>query len=167
MVTEREKGGEALIGLTSDIVVAYVSNNNLAVEDVAVLLTDVYTALSGFAAETVTDVIAKEPAVSIRASVRPDYVACLECGKKMMMIKRHLITEHNLTVDEYRGRWGLPLDHPMVAPNYSTRRADIAKKLGFGRELNEQVKVAASVSKIKVASKTACEPTRKVRSVMG
>lgn len=124
---------ETLITLTSDIVAAHVSNNNVAVEDVPLLITTVYHALAGLG-EPVPVVEEKpEPAVSIRSSVKKDHLVCLEDGKKMKMLKRHLMTEHGMTPDEYRARWGLGSDYPMVAPDYADTRRDLAKKIGLGR----------------------------------
>ena len=125
---------EMLITLTSDIVAAHVSNNSVAVEDVAGLISNVYGALAGLGqAVTVVEAL-PEPAVSIRASIKPDYIVCLEDGKKLKMLKRHLMTHYNLTPDQYRQRWNLPADYPMVAPNYAAKRRDLAKKIGLGRK---------------------------------
>jgi len=125
---------ETLITLTSDIVAAHVSNNDVAVADLPGLITNVYSALSslGETAPVVED--KPEPAVSIRASVKPDYIVCLEDGKKLKMLKRYLRTNYNMTPEEYRARWGLPADYPMVAPNYAETRRDLAKKIGLGRK---------------------------------
>ena len=125
---------ETLITLTSDIVAAHVSNNGVAVEDVPTLIVNVYGALAslGHAAPAVEAL--PEPAVSIRASIKPDYIVCLEDGKKLKMLKRHLMTHYNLTPDQYRARWGLSSDYPMVAPNYAEKRRELAKKIGLGRK---------------------------------
>ncbi len=124
---------ETLITLTSDIVAAHVSNNNVAVEDVSTLITTVYSALSGLGSGAAQEEERPEPAVSIRSSVKKDHLVCLEDGKKMKMLKRHLMTEHGMTPDEYRQRWGLGSDYPMVAPDYAETRRDLAKKIGLGR----------------------------------
>ena len=124
---------ETLITLTSDIVAAHVSNNNVAVEDVPVLITTVYHALAGLGDPAPVAEEKPEPAVSIRSSVKKDHLVCLEDGKKMKMLKRHLMTEHGMTPDEYRARWGLGSDYPMVAPDYADTRRDLAKKIGLGR----------------------------------
>ena len=124
---------ETLITLTSDIVAAHVSNNNVAVEDVPALITTVYGALSGLGGTAPVAEEKPEPAVSVRASVKKDHLVCLEDGKKMKMLKRHLMTEHGMTPDEYRQRWGLGADYPMVAPDYAETRRDLAKKIGLGR----------------------------------
>lgn len=124
---------ETLITLTSDIVAAHVSNNNVSVEDVPSLITNVYHALAGLGGATAVEEVPPEPAVSIRSSVKKDHLVCLEDGKKMKMLKRHLMTEHGMTPDEYRQRWGLGSDYPMVAPDYAETRRDLAKKIGLGR----------------------------------
>lgn len=125
---------ETLITLTSDIVAAHVSNNNVAVEDVPQLITSVFGALSGLGGESSAPEVPPEPAVSIRTSIKKDHIICLDCGKKMKMLKRHLSTEHGLTPDEYRARWNLGPDYPLVAPNYADTRRDLAKKIGLGRK---------------------------------
>ncbi len=125
---------ETLITLTSDIVAAHVSNNSVAVSDLSVLITNVYGALAGLGQVAVTPEVLPEPAVSIRSSVKPDFITCLEDGKKLKMLKRHLMTHYNLTPDQYRARWGLASDYPMVAPNYAEKRRELAKKIGLGRK---------------------------------
>lgn len=128
-----ELQSETLIELTSDIVAAYVSNNSVSVENVPGFIQSVYGALAGVGANPEAEE-KLEPAVSIRASVKRDHLVCLEDGKKMTMLKRHLMTEHGLTPAEYRARWGLPADYPMVAPDYADKRRDLAKKIGLGRK---------------------------------
>lgn len=125
---------ETLITLTSDIVAAHLSNNNVDVDAVPGLITNVYGALAGLGEETVQEEERPEPAVSIRSSVKPDYIVCLEDGKKLKMLKRYLRTNYDMTPEEYRARWGLPSDYPMVAPNYAEKRRDLAKKIGLGRK---------------------------------
>ena len=125
---------ETLITLTSDIVAAHVSNNSVAVDDVPALISNVYSALSGLGGSGVPEEIRPDPAVSVRASVKKDHIVCLDCGKKMKMLKRHLSTEHDMTPDDYRQRWDLPSDYPMVAPDYADTRRDLAKKIGLGRK---------------------------------
>jgi predicted transcriptional regulator len=127
---------ETLITLTSDIVAAHVSNNNVNVEDLPSLITNVYGALAGLGGTPVVEEEKPEPAVSVRASVKPDYIVCLEDGKKLKMLKRHLMTHYNMTPEEYRARWNLPADYPMVAPNYAEKRRELAKKIGLGRKPN-------------------------------
>ena len=139
---------ETLITLTSDIVAAHVSNNSVAIQEVPTLIENVFQALAGLGEEPVVEEAPLEPAVSIRASVRPDHVACLECGKKLTLLKRHLMTDHGLTPDEYRQRWNLPMDHPLVAPNYATQRRDLAVKIGLGHtgRPNGEARLAAAAA---------------------
>ncbi|PZU59286.1 MAG: transcriptional regulator [Sphingobium sp.] len=124
--------GEMLITLTSDIVAAHVSNNSVSVSDVPLLIQNVYSALSGLSVRPVVQEVKPEPAVSIRSSVKPDYIVCLEDGKKLKMLKRHLMTHYQMTPEDYRAKWGLPADYPMVAPNYAEQRRSLAKKIGLG-----------------------------------
>jgi predicted transcriptional regulator len=125
---------EMLITLTSDIVAAHVSNNGVSVEDVPTLISNVYGALASLGQAVVVEEKMPEPAVTVRASIKPDYIVCLEDGKKLKMLKRHLMTHYNLTPDQYRARWNLPADYPMVAPNYAEKRRELAKKIGLGRK---------------------------------
>ena len=125
---------ETLITLTSDIVAAHLSNNNVDVDAVLSLITKVYHALAGLGEQVAVIEERPEPAVSIRASIKPDYIVCLEDGKKLKMLKRYLRTNFNMTPEEYRARWGLSADYPMVAPNYAEKRRDLAKKIGLGRK---------------------------------
>ncbi len=125
---------ETLITLTSDIVAAHVSNNSVAVDDVSTLISNVYSALSSLGAGGTAEEARPDPAVSVRASVKKDHIVCLDCGKKMKMLKRHLSTEHDMTPEEYRQRWDLSSDYPMVAPEYADTRRDLAKKIGLGRK---------------------------------
>jgi predicted transcriptional regulator len=125
---------ETLITLTSDIVAAHVSNNDVAVTDLPGLITSVYTALANLGEAPVVEEVKLQPAVAVRNSVKPDYIVCLEDGKKLKMLKRYLRTNYNLSPEEYRARWGLPADYPMVAPNYAETRRDLAKKIGLGRK---------------------------------
>jgi len=125
---------EMLITLTSDIVAAHVSNNSVSVGDLPALISNVYNALSGVGATAPVAEAPPEPAVSVRSSVKPDHIVCLEDGKKLKMLKRHLMTHYNLTPEQYRARWNLPADYPMVAPNYAEKRRELAKKIGLGRK---------------------------------
>ena len=130
--------GEMLITLTSDIVAAHVSNNSVAVEDVSTLISNVYSALSGLGADGSATEEVPDPAVSIRSSAKKDHLVCLDCGKKMKMLKRHLSTEHDLTPEDYRARWNLSVDYPMVAPDYAATRRDLAVKIGLGRKSGQK-----------------------------
>lgn len=124
---------EVLVTLTADIVAAHVANNSVSVTDMPQLIQNVYGALSGLQSTQVAEAPKQEPAVSIRTSVKPDFIVCLEDGKKLKMLKRHLMTHYNLTPEEYRAKWGLPADYPMVAPNYAETRRVLAKRIGLGK----------------------------------
>ncbi len=125
---------ETLITLASDIVAAHVGNNDVAVADLPGLITSVYNALANLGEVVVVEEAKPQPAVAIRNSIKPDYIVCLEDGKKLKMLKRYLRTNFNMTPEEYRARWGLAADYPMVAPNYAEKRRDLAKKIGLGRK---------------------------------
>jgi predicted transcriptional regulator len=131
-VTEAAAQDELLVTLTADIVAAHVSNNSVAVSDLALLIQNVHGALAGLTGEAPVPQAKQEPAVSIRASIKPDYIVCLEDGKKLKMLKRHLMTHYKMTPEDYRAKWGLPADYPMVAPNYAEQRRTLAKKIGLG-----------------------------------
>jgi predicted transcriptional regulator len=120
-----------LVTLTADIVAAHVSHNNVAMGDIPTVIRSVHDALAGLGQEVVEEV-KQEPAVSIRSSVKPDHIVCLEDGKKLTMLRRYLMTHYGMTPDEYRAKWGLPKDYPMVAPNYAERRRALAKEIGLG-----------------------------------
>lgn len=121
------------IHLASDIVAAYVANNKVGADELPLLLESVYGALSSLAEGGAMYSGAREPAVPINKSVTNDYIICLEDGKQLKMLKRYLRTHYNLTPEEYRRKWGLPPDYPMVAPNYAKRRSQFAKEIGLGR----------------------------------
>lgn len=136
METPQSEMSETLITLTSDIVAAHVSNNSVAVDEIGGLINNVYNALAALGQSAQVEEKMPEPAVSIRSSVKPDHIVCLEDGKKLKMLKRHLMTHYQLTPEQYRARWGLPADYPMVAPNYAEKRRELAKKIGLGRKPN-------------------------------
>ena len=123
-----------LITLTADIVSAHVSNNATATTDVAQLIRNVYDALSSAGAPSVPEMPRQEPAVPIRSSVKNDFIVCLEDGKKLKMLKRYLRTNFNMTPEEYRTKWNLPRDYPMVAPAYAEQRRSLAVTIGLGRK---------------------------------
>jgi predicted transcriptional regulator len=130
---------EDLLRMTADVVAAYVSNNTLATAQLGEVISTVYMslrALEGKGIESKSEPL--KPAVAIRKSITPDYLVCLEDGKKLKMLKRHLRSTYGLTPDEYRQKWGLPLDYPMVAPNYAEQRSAFAKKIGLGRGTGRQ-----------------------------
>ena len=122
--------GDKLTSLTAEIVASYVEHNTLPASDIPQLMATVYQGLSRLGQGGLID--RPEPAVSPKKSVFPDYIVCLEDGKKLKMLKRHLKTSYNMTPDQYRERWGLPADYPMVAPNYARQRSKLAKQIGLG-----------------------------------
>ena len=127
-------GEDELLRMTAEVVSAYVSNNTLPTGQLADVIQAVYNSLRGLegpVAEPPSEPL--KPAVAIRKSVTPEYLVCLEDGKKLKMLKRHLRSTYNLTPDEYRAKWGLPPDYPMVAPRYAEQRSEFAKKIGLGR----------------------------------
>lgn len=133
-MTDATEIHETLITLTADIVAAHVSNNSVAVSDLPNLINNVHGALAGLSGGPAAPAAKLEPAVSIRSSIKPDFIVCLEDGKKLKMLKRHLMTHYGMTPDDYRAKWGLPKDYPMVAPNYAEQRRTLAVKIGLGRK---------------------------------
>jgi predicted transcriptional regulator len=125
---------DGLLKLASDIIAAYVSNNPVPVSELPGMITSVHSTLGGLASGGSSEALtSQKPAVPVKRSVTPEYVICLEDGKKLKMLKRYLRSNYNLTPEQYRAKWGLPADYPMVAPNYSTQRSEFAKKIGLGR----------------------------------
>ncbi|MBP1853294.1 MucR family transcriptional regulator [Rhizobium halophytocola] len=133
MVQESDQG--LLVELTAEIVAAYVGNHVVPVGDIAGLISDVHTALSSTNTPVVPQPVAEKPkpAVSVRKSVQDDQIICLECGGNFKSLKRHLMTHHGLNPEEYRDKWDLPLDYPMVAPAYAEARSRLAKEMGLGQ----------------------------------
>ena len=131
-MADLEGAEDTLLTLTADIVAAHVSNNSVAVNDLQNLIQNVHQALSAIAQQSAAPEPRPEPKVPIRSSVKPDYIVCLEDGKRLKMLKRHLMTHYNLTPDQYRQKWGLSADYPMVAPNYAEQRRTLAKSIGLG-----------------------------------
>ena len=132
-MTENNKDHAVLLELTAEIVSSYVSNNSLAPDDVAPFIDKVYKSLSGVGDEANAPAADRpQPAVPIKRSITPEYLICLEDGKKLKMLKRHLKTAYGMSPEEYRERWGLPADYPMVAPNYAKQRSKLAKDIGLG-----------------------------------
>ena len=123
---------ETLVTLTADIVAAHVSNNSVAISDIPLVIRSVHEALAGLSANAEPEPEPQQPAVSVRASVKPDYIVCLEDGKRLTMMRRYLMTNFGMTPDEYRAKWNLPKDYPMVAPNYAEKRRELAKQIGLG-----------------------------------
>ncbi|RVU04615.1 MucR family transcriptional regulator [Novosphingobium umbonatum] len=133
---------ETLLTLAADIVSAHVSHNAVATDQLPVLIQSVYASLAGLGQAPAPVEEKREPAVSVRSSVKPDAIACLECGAKMKMLKRHLSTDHGISPAEYRTRWNLVADYPMVAPDYAAKRKELAVKIGLGRKPKAVVEVA-------------------------
>ena len=161
---------ESLILHTTDIVVSYVANNSIGAEEVSSLIRNIHTTLAGLGAEGMQEP-RPDPAVSVRASVKNDHLVCLEDGRKFKTLKRHLMTDHRMTPHEYRARWDLSASYPMVAPDYSERRSEMARKIGLGRKLGErpkskshskaQPKKAGAPRKTSRAGKRAAKPAKR------
>lgn len=128
-----------LLELTAEIVSAHASNNKVAPAELPQVIKDVFGTLSELG-ESGVPAEAPDPAVPVKKSITPDYIVCLEDGKKLKMLKRHLNTAYGMTPEQYRERWGLPADYPMVAPNYAKRRSSLAKKIGLGRKAGTKPK---------------------------
>jgi len=123
------------IGLTAEIVSAYVSNNTVPSADIPALINQVHSALLRVSnGETQASSEPLKPAVPVKRSINPDYIVCLEDGKKFKSLKRHLRTQYNMTPEQYRDKWSLPADYPMVAPNYAAARSQLAKQMGLGQQ---------------------------------
>ncbi|RWN64572.1 MAG: MucR family transcriptional regulator [Mesorhizobium sp.] len=154
MTVEADSNINALIELTADVVSAYVSNNPVPVGEIPDLISQVHAALKGMAGGVPQEEPeALRPAVSIKKSVTADYIICLDDGKKFKSLKRHLSTRYGLTPDDYRAKWGLSADYPMVAPNYAAARSALAKTMGLGRKPKEPEKpVPAKRTRKKVAA---------------
>jgi predicted transcriptional regulator len=125
---------EGLIGLTAEIVANYVANNRVSTSDVAAVIQQVHGALTGLGQTAAAVAEAKVPVVSVRSSIKPDYLVCMECGGKHKMLKRHIMTAHQMTPAQYRADYGLSSSYPMVAPNYSETRRSLAVASGLGRK---------------------------------
>jgi predicted transcriptional regulator len=124
---------DRLLALATQIISSYVGNNTVSAADLPSLMNTVYHSLSRLGSTTtVTTEVRPDPAVPVRKSVNPEYIVCLEDGKKLKMLKRHLKTAYNMTPEQYRERWNLPVDYPMVAPNYAKQRSKLAKQIGLG-----------------------------------
>lgn len=120
-----------VIAWTADIVASHVQNNSVAISDLPQLIRTVHEALAGLSGAAPVE--KPQPAIPVRRSVTPDFIVCLEDGRKLKMLKRHLATAYGMTPEEYREKWGLPPDYPMVAPNYAKQRSSLAKKIGLGK----------------------------------
>ena len=148
---------------TSQIVAAYVRRNPIPTDQIGGLITSVHSTLSGLGNEVVEEP-PRVPAVTVRRSVRPDYIICIDCGYKGKMLKRHLQSKHGLSADQYKRRWNLPSDYPMTAPNYSERRSQFAKKIGLGRKPAQPTAASATTTekppRRRAGSKVSRTPTK-------
>lgn len=135
-MSEAATANAELMALTADIVAAHVSNNTVSIGDLPTLITGTFAALAQLGEAVPPPVVARDPAVPVKSSVKPDYIVCLEDGKKLKMLKRHLMTRYSMTPDAYRQKWSLPADYPMVAPDYAAERRSLALKIGLGTKRN-------------------------------
>ena len=142
-----ETNSQTIVEKTSEIVAAFVSNNETPPADLPVLIQAVYRALSGISGAAPEPEARKEPAVSIRRSVTPDHLVCLEDGRKFKSLKRHLRTKYDMSPEDYRAKWGLPKDYPMVAPSYAAARSALAKNMGLGKGGRQPPKAAGGRAK--------------------
>jgi predicted transcriptional regulator len=130
-----DSGNGEFVGLTASIVSAYVSNNSVAAGDIPALINQVHAALLRVSSgQGQSQAEPLKPAIAVKRSITPDYIVCLEDGKKFKSLKRHLRTQYNMTPEQYREKWGLPPDYPMVAPNYAAARSQLAKQMGLGQQ---------------------------------
>jgi len=132
--TENPGSNDDLLRMTADVVTAYVGNNTVAPTELADVIRTVHASLQQAQASETTVAASPKPAVPVKKSITPDYLICLEDGRELKMLKRHLRTTYNMTPDEYRTKWGLDPDYPMVAPNYARRRSEFAKQIGLGQK---------------------------------
>ena len=133
-MSEEQLDRSELLALTTEIVSSHVSNNSVNQADLTSMIETVFRTLEGLAGPAEEPVEELKPAVSVKKSISDEYIVCLEDGKKLKMLKRHLMTSYGLTPDDYRAKWGLPADYPMVAPAYARKRQELAKKIGLGRK---------------------------------
>jgi predicted transcriptional regulator len=140
------RNNDDLVQMTTQIVTSYISRNTVPTDQLGGVIQAIHDALRsvGSAPATAPAPVPAKPAVPIRRSIQPDYIVCLEDGKKLKMLKRHLRTTYSLSPEEYRAKWGLPADYPMVAPNYAEQRSAFAKKIGLGKARTEAAKVRRS-----------------------
>jgi predicted transcriptional regulator len=137
MMSEQAQGKGAdpeLLQMTAQVVASYVGNNTVASSQISEVIRTIFTTLNGLdGTDSIQNANGQKPAVAIKKSITPEYIVCLEDGKRLKMLKRHLRTSYNLSPDEYRTKWGLPSDYPIVAPNYARQRSAFAKKIGLGK----------------------------------
>lgn len=134
---------ETILSHVADIVAAHVANNSVSANDLPGLISSIYASLSSLGQARQPEPETRTPAVSVRTSVKPEAISCLDCGVKMKMLKRHLMVEHGLTIADYRARWKLPADYPVVAPDYAAKRKELAVKNGLGRKPGQSAKTKA------------------------
>jgi predicted transcriptional regulator len=140
MTDQANADKETMLALVADIVCAHVGNNALSISDLPLLIQNVHSGFAGLGPAEPAPEAKQEPAVSIRASVKPDHIVCLEDGKKLKLLKRYLMTTYQMTPNEYRAKWGLPHDYPMVAPAYAAQRRTLALSFGLGRKPGKRPK---------------------------
>ena len=165
MTTDLERDGRLdTLSIAADIVAAYVSNNPLPVSELPKLIGDIHAALQGIGTPAVEPVVKQEPAVSIKKSVTPDFIICLEDGKQFKSLKRHIRVHYDLSPDDYRQKWNLPKDYPMVAPKYAATRSALAKSIGLGRKAPVPTSAAAEKRKPVVRAAAARTTAAAVKS---
>jgi predicted transcriptional regulator len=150
-----------LVELTAEIAAAYVGANTISLTDVATLISSIHSALAGTTAPAVPDAAPQEPAVPIRSSIKHDYIVCLEDGAKLKMLKRYLRTRYDMSPEDYRAKWGLPRNYPMVAPAYAETRRGLAHASGLGRKKPVMEEVVAPATKKKLSLKLATDEAKK------
>ena len=145
-----DRNTSILLELTADIIAAHLSHNQVTTEALPSLIQSVYRSLSTVGEPETEPSITPTPAVPVKKSVFPDFIVCLEDGKKLKMLKRHLQTSYGMTPDDYRTKWGLPRDYPMVAPNYASTRSTLAKQIGLGRKVAQTPSEPEASSEVEV-----------------
>jgi predicted transcriptional regulator len=155
---ERQVATENLLQLTAEVVAAHVSNNDVPRSELPALIQNVFTALSEADQPVVPEPARQQPAVSVRASVKPDYLVCLEDGKRLTMLKRYLSTNYNMSPQDYRAKWGLPADYPMVAPNYTEKRRTLAMSIGLGKKATPKAAKRVVRKTIEAVEENVTEP---------
>jgi len=153
---------ENLLQLTAEVVAAHVSNNDVPRNELPTLIQTVFAALSAADQPVATEPAKQQPAVSIRASVKPDHLVCLEDGKRLTMLKRYLWTNYKMSPQDYRAKWGLPADYPMVAPNYAEERRTLALSIGLGRKATPKAAKRVVRKAIKSVEANVTEPVAQV-----
>ncbi|WBO24681.1 MucR family transcriptional regulator [Sphingomonas abietis] len=158
-----EELNNEILSLTADIVAAHVANNRVATTEVSDLIAQVHAALTGLTEPKKVEEPELQPAVPVRSSIKHDYIVCLEDGKKLKMLKRYLRTNYDMTPDEYRTKWKLPRDYPMVAPAYAEQRRGLAQQIGLGRKKTEPGAASAASKKAAITDAPAKVPAKRGR----